>query len=269
MKLNVLPARVGAQWVKLGLRTFFRQPLALGALFVLFLVILSLAALVPVAGDVITLALVPAFTVGLMAAAREADGGKIPLPTILFIAFRQGAARARAMLVLGLLYAAAIMLVIGLSTLIDSGHFLSLAAGQSDIRTAEQLQAWVFDPRFNLAMGVTLVLYTLVSVAFWHAPALVYWHGVPPIKSLFFSSVAVLKNARPFLLYGLIWLGLSMGVAVVLVSLAASTGSLTVVALGALPCSLFLGALFFTSVWFTFRDSFAADKPPPASNPVL
>ena len=33
MKLNIVPARTGIQWVKLGIQTFFRQPLALSGLF--------------------------------------------------------------------------------------------------------------------------------------------------------------------------------------------------------------------------------------------
>jgi hypothetical protein len=268
MKLNVLPARTGAQWVKLGFRTFFKQPLALGALFILFLATLSLVALLPAVGSIVMLALVPAFTAGLMAAARAADDGQIPLPAILFIAFRQGAARTWAMIALGLLYAAAIMVVMGISALIDGGQFLSLAIGSADITTPEQLNALALDPRFNASMWVAIALNTLISLAFWHTPALVHWHGVPPVKSLFFSSVAVLKNTRPFLFYGALWLGLSLGAGVTLQILAALAGNINVLALGMLPVWLFLGVVFFTSVWFTFRDSFAADQPPPDDAPL-
>jgi hypothetical protein len=267
MKLNVLPAGAGSQWFKLGIRTFFKQPLALGALFLLFLMILSLVALIPLAGIVIALALVPALTVGLMAAAREAEGGKTPLPSILFIALRQGAAHTRAMIVLGLLYAAAIMAIAGISRLIDDGQFLSLASGSADITTPEQLNTLALDPRLRIAMLVTLALYLPISIAFWHAPALVHWHGIAPIKSLFFSCVAVLKNTRPFLLYGLSWMGLSLSASVALMMLTMLAGTGAVLAAGALPVSLLLGVLFFTSVWFTFRDSFAPDPPPPAQQP--
>ena len=262
MKLNVLPARAGAQWVKLGLRTFFRQPLALGALFVLFLIIISLAALIPLAGIVISPTLVPALTVGLMAATHEAENGKTPLPTVLFAAFRRDAARTRAMIGLGLMFAAASLVVIGISMSIDGGRFLSLISAPP-----EHLNTLTLNPRLLLAMLVTLALYLPVSIAFWHAPALVYWHGVAPVKSLFFSFVAVLKNTRSFLLYGLLWMGLSLGVSMTLAILALSAGNLALVTLVSLPVSLLLGALFFTSVWFTFRDSFTADTPPPDDLP--
>ena len=42
MKLNIIPARHGALWVKLGIRTFLRQPLALSGLFFIFMAVLSL-----------------------------------------------------------------------------------------------------------------------------------------------------------------------------------------------------------------------------------
>jgi hypothetical protein len=269
MKLNILPARAGAQWVRLGLRTFFRQPLALGSLFTLSLLVVALVAQVPVAGSVVALALMPAFTVGLMAAAREADSGKIPLPAILFIAFRQGAARARAMIVLGLLYAAAIMVTIGIAALIDGGNPTSLPAGQTQITSLEQLNALMSNPRASLAMWVSLVLYALVSAVFWHAPALTHWYGIPPVKSLFFSAVAVRRNVRPFLQYGLLWLCLAFGAGLVLIVLALLTGSLTASVVVALPISLLLQAMLFTSVWFTFRDSFAADEPPLPTSPLV
>lgn len=40
-------------------------------------------------------------------------------------------------------------------------------------------------------------------LAFWFAPLLTAWNAIPPAKSLFFSLVAVWRNWRAFLLYGL------------------------------------------------------------------
>ena len=103
MKLNIVPARTGTQWVREGVRTFFKQPLAMAGLFFMFMASLSVAAFVPLVGGLLALVLVPALTAGLMAAAREAEAGRFPMPMTLFIAFRQGPQATRAMLMLGAL----------------------------------------------------------------------------------------------------------------------------------------------------------------------
>ena len=36
-------------------------------------------------------------------------------------------------------------------------------------------------------------------------------------------------------------------------------GSATIASVGLLPMALLIAAMFFTSLWFTFRDSFSAD----------
>ena len=72
MKLNVVPARTGLQWVRAGMRTFFRQPLALSGLFFMYMAMVMVMALVPLVGPVLAGMLVPAATLGLMAASAEA-----------------------------------------------------------------------------------------------------------------------------------------------------------------------------------------------------
>jgi hypothetical protein len=88
MKLHIVPARQGVLWVKLGIQTFFRQPLALSGLFFMCAAILSLFSLVPLVGGIAASVLLPGATLGLMAASREAGEGKFPMPSILLTAFR-------------------------------------------------------------------------------------------------------------------------------------------------------------------------------------
>ena len=59
------------------------------------------------------------------------------------------------------------------------------------------------------------MLHTPLFLMFWHAPALVHWHGVSPVKSLFFSLVACLKNFGAYLVYGLGWLAVFLGIGTV------------------------------------------------------
>ena len=87
MKLKPVPAKTGLLWVRQGITTFARQPLALSGLFLLYMLALSLLSALPVIGNLLALALLPATTLGLMVATREADSGKFPMPALLASAF--------------------------------------------------------------------------------------------------------------------------------------------------------------------------------------
>jgi hypothetical protein len=254
MKLNIVPARVGLTWVKLGIKTFFQQPLALAGLFFMFMAMLSIATLVPFVGAALALALLPAATLGLMAATQEATKGKFPMPTILISAFRAGRQQLRAMAVLGGLYAVGFLALMGVSTLVDGGDFAQLY-----LLGGKMTEEMVLQSDFQAAMWVTLLLYMPLSLLFWHAPALVHWHGVPPVKSLFFSLLACTRNWRALTVYGLAWMGVFSGAVLVVTLVAVVLGNPAFAALAMFPVALLIMAMFFTSLYFTFRDSF--DEP--------
>lgn len=260
MNLNIVPARTGWLWVKLGLRTFFRQPLAMSGLFFMFMAAVSVTSLIPFAGTVIALALLPAATLGLMAATAEADRGKFPMPSILISAFRAGRQRLRAMLTLGLMYAGGFLLILGISTLIDGGLLAGLYLGTDGKLSREVIEK----PEFQTALWVSFALYLPFSLAFWHAPALVHWHEVSPLKSLFFSFVACLRNIRALTVYGMAWLALLM-LASLLVAVATTTlGGPELAAASLIPLAMLLTAMFTTSIYFTFRDTFDPPQNPMA-----
>lgn len=256
MKLNLVPARTGIMWVKLGIQTFFRRPLALAGLFMMFIAAMSIASLVPLLGNLLVLMLVPASTLGLMAATREASEGQMPMPTILVTAFRAGRQRLNAMLVLGALYAGGFLLVLGLSALVDGGSLARLfLVGDNFTRET------VTSPDFQLAARVCSILGLPLSLLFWHAPALVHWHGVPPVKSLFFSAVACLRNFWAYTVFSLAWGVVFMVVGIVMAVVAGLLSDPMAAPAIAAPVGLALAAMLFTSFYFTFRDSFQTDAP--------
>ncbi len=254
MKLNVVPAKTGSEWVRQGIRTFWKQPIALSGLFFMFMAIMSVSSLVPVVGSFAALALLPAATLGLMAATREVDLGKFPMPIILAAGFRVGKERKRDMLVLGVLYAFGFIGVMGLSALVDGGDFakLYLVGGSLDTET-------LMKPEFQNAMWLSLLLYMPLSAVFWHAPALVHWHSVPAVKSLFFSTVACLSNWRAFLVFGLMWSFIFLSTALVLTLISGLMGDASFASLAMLPAMLMLAAMFFCSTYFSFRDCFVSE----------
>lgn len=260
MKLNIVPARTGFAWARAGVRTFWRQPLALAGLFFMFISLVSVASLIPYVGSVVALVLLPAATLGLMAATREADQGRFPMPSILITAFRAGRPQSRAMLLLGAFYAAGFLGVLGASALLDGGQFARLYLVGGTL-TPETLQSDAFQNAMLLAMA----LYLPFSMMFWHAPALVHWHGISPGKSVFFSFVACKRNFGALALYLLAWMGLFLAVGFVIMVITITLGQPGLMQTLMFPTAMLLAAMFFTSMWFTFRDSFVSDdEPPPA-----
>jgi hypothetical protein len=256
VKLNIVPARTGIQWVKSGVQTFLKQPLALAGLFFMYMAAVLVLSQVPILGPLLAGMLVPAATLGLMAATAEAAKGKFPMPSVLISAFRAGRQQARAMLVLGVLYTAGSLL----ATLIGS-----LLVGASPVPTpAPGADA---TPQIDGRTLFILALHTPLLLVFWHAPALVHWHGVPPVKSLFFSAIACFRNFGALLIYGITWLALFLGVGFVLSSLGLMFGGLAVARSVMMPTVLLLVAMFSTSMYFTFRDSFLATDDNDAPGP--
>jgi hypothetical protein len=262
MKLHIVPARTGLQWVKLGARTFFRQPLAMAGLFFMFMATVSVLSLVPVVGTLLSLALAPAATLGLMAATREAQQGRFPMPSTLISAFRGGAARTRAILVLGAMYAAGLMLALGVASLFapEVAPVVDLPGGEV---SPEMVRNMFSSPSLWVAIALCLPLF----MAFWHAPALVHWHGVSPLKSLFFSFLACWSNKGAMLLYLLGWFGVFMLGGLFMSLLGVVLGGADALSLVLYPMALLMASMFQTSIWFSFRDSFVTDDGTPPDAP--
>ena len=273
MKLNIVPARTGIAWVKSGIRVFWRQPMAMAALFFMTMASMSLASMVPFVGSALALVLLPSATLAMMVASAEALQGRFPMPTVLLVAFRTGRQRLRDMLVLGALYAVCFLAVMAFSALFDGGLFAKVYLGGTPI-TREIAE----NPQFQTAMWVSMLLYLPLSLLFWHAPGLVHWHGVPPVKSLFFSIIACIRNMGAFVVYGLGWLGVFALGGIVVSVVSALLAVMGVVSAESAPAAIggvmmglamVMAAMFFSSIVFTFRDCFAppdaAENPPPAA----
>ncbi len=256
MQLHIVPPSAGTQWIKEGLQTFFKQPLALGGLFFIFMAVASVASIIPVLGSVLALVILPGATLGLMVATLQASRGNFPMPSVLATAFRAGQERMRAMLILGAMYAAGFLLIMAISSLFDGGDFakLYLVGGRL---TPELLN----NPDFQTATLVGMGLYLPLSLLFWHAPALVHWHGVSPVKAIFFSMVACWRNKGAFLVFGMAWMAIFSLAGIAVMTLAGMLGMPAAGGALMMGVALITAAMFFSSIYFTFRDSFVHDAP--------
>jgi len=223
MKLQIVPARQGIVWFKQGVRTFLKQPLAFTGLFFMFMAAISLLSLLPVIGTPLALALLPAATLGLMAATQI------------------------------VLYAVGFILLMGISATVDGGQFARVY-----LLGGELTPEIVMQGDFQTAALLAMVLYLPLSLLFWHAPALVHWHGITPVKSLFFSAVACVRNAGAFTVFGLVWMAAFLGMATAVALLVGILGNPELINAILFPLGLAMAAMFFTSFYFTYRDCFDA-----------
>jgi hypothetical protein len=268
MKLQMVPARHGALWVRRGFAVFFTRPLAFAALFTGFLFFGLMALLVPLLGPVLLLAALPLVSLGFMLATQQALDGGMPGPAVFVVPLRADRQRRIAMLQLGLAYAVTSVFIIWLSDFADGGKFDALqeamASGKED---ASAIAALLADPQLQFGLLLRFGLASLLSLPFWHAPALLHWGGQGVGKALFFSTVACWRNMGAFMVYALAWGGAILLFGIVANLLAALVQQPQLIALAAVPAGLFFSTVFYVSLYFTFSDCFAAETPaPPAAN---
>ena len=252
MQARVVAARQGAVWLADGWRLFRAAPLGWLAMVFAYWIIMTLASVVPFIGVAAASIMVPAFSVGFMAAARVASRrGPVEL-SLLFDGFRH---QPKSQLILGVIYLMALGTLLSATTLVDDGALASwMLTGRRPAEEALQ------SDDFLQALAVAALLYTPVLMAFWFAPPLAAWHGVGPIKALFFSFVACLLNWRPFLVYG----AFSALVVVVLplaVLLTLMLASLKIAAMSLVfPVLLVLLPTLFASFYASYRDVFGVEQ---------
>ena len=239
MKLNIVTPKTGAEWVRGGVRTFFKQPLALGGLFFLFMGVISVITMVPMVGGALALAALPAATLGLMQASAMAAAGTFPMPKVLFTAFIHGAAKRQAMLHLGALYTVAFLLVVGLTVLIDGGQFAKVYLFGEPV-TMEMIES----DGFYTAMWVGTLMYIPLG---------------SPAKSLFFSMAACWKNKGAMVVYMGCWFVLFALASLVIVTIASALAGPQMIGALVAPLGMVLASMFFASIYATYRDSFVIE----------
>jgi hypothetical protein len=255
MQLRIVPAGRGAQWVRQGFRVFFARPLSFMGLFGVLLMAMLVSQLLPWVGPLLFSATLPLITLGFMLGTQQALQGRFPTPSI-FIAPLRGV-HARALWRLGALYAAAMFVVALVYLWIDGGRAQALQiAALDDKATPESLAVLVSDTRLQLGFLWFAFATGLLSMPFWHAPALVYWGGLPVGKALFFSTVACWRNKAAFVVYVLTGVGIVMGFALACALVFALLGQPGIAPMVMMPAVFMFTAVFYASLLFTFADCF-------------
>jgi len=251
MQALTLPARRGWRWLAEGFLIFRKKQLMLSFLIIGYWILMLLVNSVPWIGQVAATVLIPVFSVSLMNACRlVAQDSPLP-PQLLFSGFDRNP---RTLLMLGIIYLACSLGILGMTVLIDGGLLFQLVVFGS--RPDEQV---LLGGHFVLAIEVALALFVPVMMAYWYAPVLVAWHDLPAGKALFFSLVACLRNWRVFLVYSVALLifgaflpGLVLGI---LSTMFASAGQEFATVLTVFVVLILLPTLY-ASFYVSYRDVF-------------
>ena len=104
------------------------------------------------------------------------------------------------------------------------------------------------------------LLYIVISALFWHAPALIGWHGIRFTQALFFSMVACWRNKWPFLLYGTTWAGIFFLVQLLGTSMTVLGITPATVQIILTPVNIIIAAVLYCSFYPAYYSIFGANE---------
>ncbi len=219
-----------------------------------YLLIVVASGLIPLVGPFLLPLLLPSLTALVANGCRLLDQAAGQVPP-LSRALTSGLVEHKGPLLrLGFLHLAGTLAVLAIDLLIDGSGWSGLDLGMSK-------EAVSLSHMLRLMLIASPLL-----LAFWFAPLLTAWDGVPAAKSLFFSFVAAWRNWRAFLAYGLAatLIGVFLpGLLLIVASLLSQTlGEVFSMALRMLLV-LVLAPVLMASVYLSYRDVFHS---PPAAD---
>ena len=201
---QAVPAGNGWTWITDGWALFAKQPGIWIAIVVVFLIIFVVISLIPFVGGLAAALLGPVFAGGIMLGCRALDQGDELEFGHLFAGFGDPF---RKLVLLGAVYLAALIVIVLVAALV--GGF-SVAAVLGGISAGDVERATIGGAALVIALLIGLALFVPVAMAMWFAPALIVFNHYGVTDAIKASFVGCLKNVVPFLVYGVIFLGLAI-----------------------------------------------------------
>jgi hypothetical protein len=199
MKLNSVVPKEGYTWIRQGIWLFKQNPLAFLMLIFMYVFVAQLAVIIPVIGVFAVLLLTPTLSVGFMTACRQAIQKERIRPMVYLVALQSGQLIRRRILQLGLVYAALILMMsFVLSLMVDFESLLPLLTSDKPV-TPEALR------QIYLVLVFGAILYIPIAMLMWFSPVLVAWADMPIPQALFSSWIACWANKGAFFFYMTIW----------------------------------------------------------------
>lgn len=199
MKLNTVAPKEGYTWIRQGIWLFKQNPLGFLMLVFLYIFAAQLAVIVPVIGVFAVLLLTPSLSVGFMTACRQAILKERIRPMVYLTALQSTPIIRKRILQLGLVYAALILVMsFILSLVVDFELLVPLLTSDKAI-TPEALR------QIYLLLFFGALLYIPIAMLMWFSPVLIAWSDMPVPQALFSSCLACWSNRGAFFLYLSVW----------------------------------------------------------------
>ncbi len=204
---RTLGAGSGLDWLTAAWGLFVQAPVIWIVMLVIYLLFVTAINVLPFGGLVGTV-LFGIVAAGWLAGAHAVAGGEKLEVEHLFAGFKS---KTSPLVALGALYAGALVIlmvlvvialvvaVIGVSG--ASGEIGNLLSGDTK-QIGDLIQSSVMALVLVLLIGMALLI--PIMMAAWFAPALIYFHDVPPREALKTSFMACLRNFLPFLVLGVV-----------------------------------------------------------------
>ena len=253
-----VPTGHGWDWWRKGFAIFLANP------WIWMLVVLVLAGLFLVAGVIVGLLafgmmrggspaaffavaglfglavsiVYPVLEGGLMLGARSVDEGESLSVGHLFAGFGHSGGR---LAMIGLFLLVGNLIIQVVVTLLFGAAFSAGAANPTAMAQQGVLMVLIY-------LALTLPL----AMAFWFSPALVIFHEMSAFDALRSSFLGCLKNVVPFLIYGLIGLGLGIVIGLLLGIATVMTRGFGIILLFVI--ALAIGPIVIGSIYAGYRD---------------
>ena len=269
LKLQAVGAHQGWTWVRDGVRLYLRRPVAFSAMLLLFLLASGVWSILPFIG-LAALASLPLLSLGFMLASRSVLRGGLAHPgqfiepllvdkKLAVAQIAEARRRRRSLLLVCALYGVGALGVVWWVGWVygDAMDALREAMAKHGPSSNEAALA-AADPRLMQGTVTFALLATLLSIPFWHAPALVWWGGQGVWQALFSSTLGIWRAKGAYLVYSLTWLGASVGLSLLIGLIAGSFDSPAAITWLVPAIVLALSSAFYVSLWFSFVDNFGS-----------
>lgn len=194
-------------WLVAGWRIFMKAPVVWALQALVFFVVIAALGMLPFLGWAAAPMVLPLLIAGMLSGARALDRGDALLVGQLFDGLRQHAGR---LLLVGLFHLLGLLLAALAAAAIGGSAVLTGTAASA---LGGLAGAGIAAGGMMLGVAVFTVLWALLMMALWFAPALVMLHDLAPLDAMTLSARACFHNLLAFivlaaLLYVLVWVAM-------------------------------------------------------------